>query len=299
MERLGELAAFGTALCWTTSALVFETASRRTGVFAVNFWKLVIAIFPLALAGLAFRGMPLPLDAPASVWAWLSLSGFVGFVVTDIFLFSAYVMIGSRLTALFLAFSPPFAALIGWLLLGETMPPRALLAMGVVAAGILLAVLGRKGAAAFKPEDKAHATRGYLFAGLAAIGQAAGMVLTKKGLAGYDVVSGTQIRVLVGIAGFAIVSVLFGHGRRVFSEWPRDRVAVRSTAIGAFFGPALGVALSVFALTRTYAGTASTLIGLTPVLIIPPAILIRKERPGALEIVGALVAVGGAALFFL
>jgi drug/metabolite transporter (DMT)-like permease len=208
-------------------------------------------------------------------------------------------MIGSRMTTLFLAFSPPFAALIGWLLLGERMPSRGIAAMALVAVGILMAVLGRSGAAAFKAADKAHAARGYLFASLAAIGQAAGMVLTKKGLGGYDVVSGTQIRVIVGLVGFAVVSLLFRNGRRVFVEWPRDRQAVRSTAVGAFFGPALGVALSVFALANTYAGTASTLIGLTPILIIPPAILLRKERPGPLEIVGAVVAVGGAALFFL
>lgn len=299
MERLGELAAFGTAICWTVSALFFETASRRTGIFAVNFWKLAFALVFLGVAGALFRGMPLPLDAPASAWSWLAASGLVGFVIADIFLFSAYVMIGSRLTTLFLAFSPPFAALIGWLLLGELMPARGLVAMAVVAAGILMAVLGRRGAAAFKPEDKAHATRGYLFATLAAIGQAAGMVLTKKGIAGYDTVSGTQIRVMVGLVGFAVVSLVFRNGRRVFVEWPRDRLAVKATAVGAFFGPALGVALSVFALARTYAGTASTLIGLTPILIIPPAVLLRKERPAALEIVGALVAVGGAALFFL
>ncbi|HOX18227.1 MAG TPA: DMT family transporter, partial [Spirochaetales bacterium] len=151
MERLGELAAFGTAICWTVSALFFETASRRTGIFAVNFWKLAFALVFLGIAGTLFRGMPLPLDAGPAVWAWLTASGLVGFVIADIFLFSAYVMIGSRLTTLFLAFSPPFAALIGWLLLRGINLQQAKVTgprwrQRLVAAGLfLLATLGLAG----------------------------------------------------------------------------------------------------------------------------------------------------------
>jgi drug/metabolite transporter (DMT)-like permease len=44
---------------------------------------------------------------------------------------------------------------------------------------------------------------------------------------------------------------------------------------------------------------AATLMALTPVLIIPPAILFKKERIHLMEIVGALISVGGVALFFL
>ncbi|NLX45282.1 MAG: EamA family transporter, partial [Treponema sp.] len=49
----------------------------------------------------------------------------------------------------------------------------------------------------------------------------------------------------------------------------------------------------------TQAGTASTLMALTPVLIIPPTIFILKQKVTASEFIGAAVAVGGAALFFL
>ena len=44
---------------------------------------------------------------------------------------------------------------------------------------------------------------------------------------------------------------------------------------------------------------AATIMSLVPVLIIPPAILIRSERVGARAIIGAVVAVAGAALLFL
>ena len=132
MERIGELAAFGTALCWTVSALFFERASKKIGVLAVNFYKLVFAFGFLILSAILMRGMALPLDASPRAWMLLSLSGLIGFVITDIFLFSAYVLIGSRITMLFLAMSPPMTALLGYVFLGETMGARGLLGMAMV-----------------------------------------------------------------------------------------------------------------------------------------------------------------------
>ncbi|MDP3177246.1 MAG: EamA family transporter, partial [Spirochaetaceae bacterium] len=61
----------------------------------------------------------------------------------------------------------------------------------------------------------------------------------------------------------------------------------------------LGVTLSLFALQNTSAGSASTLMALTPVLIIPPSNLLLKQKVKAREIVGATLAVAGAALFFI
>jgi len=105
--------------------------------------------------------------------------------------------------------------------------------------------------------------------------------------------------VLTAVAGFALQAVLTGQAVRVFSLVPREGKVFKSMSIGAIFGPFLGVSLSLFALQNTQAGTASTLMVLTPVLIIPPSILILKQKVQALEMAGAAVAVSGAALFFL
>jgi drug/metabolite transporter (DMT)-like permease len=66
-----------------------------------------------------------------------------------------------------------------------------------------------------------------------------------------------------------------------------------------FTGPFLGVSFSLLAVQNTDTGIAATLMALTPVMIIPPAILMKKEKIRPLEIIGALVSVGGVALFFL
>ena len=300
MQRIGELAAFGTAICWTVSAVFFEKASRRIGTVAVNFYKLVGAILLLSGTAWVLRGLPFPSDAPGAAWLWLSASGLVGFVIADIFLFNAYVMIGSRTTMLFLALSPPTTAIFSFLALREMMPPRGLVGMALVCAGIAAAVLGRRrDARAEQVRDRDLRLKGYLFAFLASVGQSAGMILTKLGSAGYDTVASTQIRVLAGMVGFALVALVSGKSRKVFVEAPGDRAGMRNTAAGAVFGPFLGVSLSVFALNHTQAGTVSTLIGLAPVLIIPPSVLFLKQKVSLWEILGACTAVGGTMVFFL
>jgi len=300
MQRIGELAAFGTAVCWTVSAVFFETSSRRIGTFAVNFYKVCVAFVLLSLASAATRGLPFPSDASARTWIWMSASGLLGFVVADFFLFNAYVMIGSRTTMLFLSLSPPVTALIGFFALGEVMPPLGLAGMAMVCAGIASAVLGRRrDPRVEKPKDGSSLLKGYLFAFLASVLQSASMILTKIGSMGYDTIAGTQIRVLSGILGFGVFAWISGHGRQVFSQAVRDGAGMRGMALGSVFGPFLGVTLSVFALQHTLAGTVSTLIGLTPVLILPPSIFFLRQKASVWEILGAVLAVCGTVVFFL
>ena len=69
--------------------------------------------FPLlTLTALLTRGMPLPSDAAPEAWFWLSISGLIGFVLGDIFLFQALVEIGSRISLLISSLGPPITAFI-------------------------------------------------------------------------------------------------------------------------------------------------------------------------------------------
>ena len=297
MQRIGELAAFGTAIGWTLSALFFEQGIKHIGVLAVNFFKVVIAFVLLTITAAIFRGMPLPFDASVHVWIFLSLSGIVGFVITDIFLFSAYGTIGPRIAMLFMALSPPMTAGIAWFFLGESLGQRGFLGMCLVIIGIFVTVLGRLNSFEISKVSKED-RRGYVFAFFASLGQSIAMNLTKIGVEDYDPVSGTQIRVLTAIIGFIFVSLVFRGGQNI-KKATKNIEGLKFTAIGAVFGPFLGVTLSLVAIQRTSAGIVSTLIGLTPILIIIPELLVFRKKIKPLEIVGAIIAVSGTAVFFL
>jgi len=168
----------------------------------------------------------------------------------------------------------------------------------VTIAGILIVVLTRSKQSRQNNEG-ALSAKGLFFAFLSSVFQAGGMVLTKAGLGDYSPISGTQIRAFIAIFGFAINALLIGQGAHVFLKVPKIREAFSSTIKGSVFGPFLGVALSLFSLQNTQAGATSTLMALTPVVIILPSVFILKQKIHALEVVGAAVAVAGAALFFL
>ena len=298
-SHLGELAALGTASCWAFSSLAFEAAGRRIGALTLNLIRLVIAFAFLCLGAWAVRGLPLPVDASGRAWLWLAVSGLVGFVFGDLCLFRAFLVIGPRLSMLMMSLAPPLTAVIGWLLLGETLTGRDLLGMTLTVAGIAWAVLERRrpgeGDAPLPPRPPLS---GVALGFGGALGQAGGLVLSKLGMGSYNAVAATQVRVLAGIAGYILLFFALRWWPRV---WPamRDGRALGFASLGAFFGPFLGVTLSLVAVQRTVAGVAASIMAVTPVLIIPLVVLLRRERVGLGGVAGAAVAVSGVALLFL
>jgi len=66
--------------------------------------------------------------------------------------------------------------------------------------------------------------------------------------------------------------------------------------VGALLGPFLGVSLGLLSTQLLPAGTAATLMSIVPVLLIPVSALAFGERTSLMEIVGAVLAVGGVAV---
>lgn len=180
MSHAGELAALATAFFWTATALFFEMASKRVGSLAVNMIRLVFAFGFLFIFTWIYRGNPLPTDASNFNWIWLSLSGLVGFVMGDYFLFRAYAMINSRIGMLVMTLVPPITAIIGFALLGETLSFKSMLGMFLTVSGISLSVFTRP--VNGKKLRFSYPAMGLLFALGGAVGQAVGLVLSKYGM---------------------------------------------------------------------------------------------------------------------
>ena len=291
----GELAALATAVFWTATALAFESASRKVGSLAVNWIRLAIAALLLSLFCWITRGRLLPLDASLHSWIWLSISGLIGFAVGDLFLFRAFVLIGSRISLLVMSLVPPMTALIGRAVMGEVLTGRGALGMALTVGGVALVVLEKKDN---KAKKGGHSRAGYLFALGGALGQSIGLVLSKFGMGAYNAFAATQIRIIAGLAGFSLIFFFLNRWRRV-KDALQHKPAMMRVTIGAVFGPFLGVSFSLLAVQHTTAGIASTIMAITPVLIIPPAVLIFHEQVTWRETAGAFIAVAGVALLFL
>ena len=301
MSYLGEISALLTAVFWTVTSMSFESAGKKVGSLAVNLIRLVIAFVIYAVYLKFTRGMFIPLDAGLERWLWLSVSGLVGFVIGDLLLFQAFVVVGARISMLIMSFAPPITALIGWIILGEVLSPMNWLGMAVTITGISMVILKRQksnGSTRLPILTSAYSWQGILLAFGGAVGQGAGLVLSKKGMGDYDAFASSQIRVLTGIAGFTILFFFMKRWKRVAGAL-KNGPAMKRIALGSVFGPFLGVSFSLLAVQHTQAGIAATIMAIVPVLIIPPAIIIFKEKPGWKEIAGAFITVCGVALFFL
>lgn len=291
-----------TAVFWTVTALAFEAASKRIGSLTVNLVRLFAGFFFLSVFAWFYRGMLFPTDATGHAWFYLALSGLVGFVFGDLCLFQAFVVIGARISMLLMALSPPMTAIIGWLVLGETMTIQSIAGMVLTLGGIALVVLKHH------PEDTGNGffpkirfnypVWGILLGLGGALGQAGGLILSKIGMQNYDTFAATQIRVITGIAGFSILFFLVRKWKDAFRALTLRKPMLQLT-LGAFFGPFLGVSFSLIAIKYADAGIAATIMAMVPVLIIPPSVLLYKEKVTFREIAGALIAVSGVALFFI
>jgi drug/metabolite transporter (DMT)-like permease len=294
--HIGEFAALAVAFFWTVTALAFEYAGNRVGSLAVNVIRLLFALLYLSVFCAFTRGVALPTDASSSQWFWLSISGFIGFVMGDLFLFKSYGLIGSRLSMLVMTTVPPITALMGWWLLDESMSLMSYVGMALTFLGVALAVNARRKVADNK--NHIYSPRGLLYAFGGAIGQAVGLVLSKYGMGGYNAFASTQIRIITGIVGFVLLVILLKRVKPVLAAF-KNREGMKGIIIGSIFGPFLGVSLSLYSIQHANAGVASTIMAIVPILIIVPSVFIFKQKITKAEIIGAVISVAGVTLFFV
>jgi drug/metabolite transporter (DMT)-like permease len=300
-QALGHLFAIATALLWACSAVCFEAAGRRVGSLVVNLLRLSIAA--VLLGGLCYlrRGLVWPGDASGHTWAWLLVSGGLGFFVCDLCLFRAYVLIGARRSTLVLALAPVFAAVLDAFVLRRS--PTLL--QGV---GMAVTLIGVVWVIAERPNDEAvHTARerriGIVLALVAAVMQPLGAAsaavgMTLPGGGQFDPMAATFIRVLAGVAGFVVLVPLSGRTRDVIAG-VRDARAMTLLGLGALAGPVLGVTLFLASLQRLPSGVTQTILATIPVLLLPVAMFQKHERVTWRAAAGAMVAVGGVVILCL
>ena len=290
-SHIGEIASLLTAVCWTLSALFFQKAGAKVGSLSVNIIRIFLGILFLGITTFFTRGMFFPMDATPYNWFWLGLSGVVGFFLGDLFLFRSYLIIGSRTSQLVMSLAPMITAIIGWLFLAEVLSPKSILGIFVSISGIMIAVAGKK----LKLNIP---LKGFLFALGGALGQAVGLVLSKKGMGDYDAIAATQIRAIFGFVCFFLLVTFLKRWRRV-SMAVKDRKSMKSITLGAIFGPFVGVALSLYAVQHTHTGIAAALMALVPIFIIVPSAIMFNEKITVRQVIGAVISIAGASIFFL
>lgn len=297
---------FAALLCtllFSVSVVCGHRSAKLIGGTEANFWRLTMAavfLGPWAYGfGIGIAGEAFPV---------FFLSGVIGIGVGDVALFQALPRLGSRLTLLLSqCFTAPFGALLEWGWLGTTLTPRQILCVLLILLGVGVAVA---------PGEHLKRTRrelvvGTLFGLLSAVGGAGGAVLSRKAYAisracaqPIDGANAAFQRILGGllIAGLCLLVVK----RREFqiqARAPRDLVVAAAkkkwrgvwpwVLMNSLAGQTLGVSCMQWALETTPTGVVLAIIAVTPIVVIPLALLFEGERPTAHSLAGGAIAVAG------
>ena len=139
---------------------------------------------------------------------------------------------------------------------------------------------------------------GILMAVIGAFGQGFGLVLSKLGMKDYNPFAATQIRIIAGLFGLGII-ISFSKKWKTVLKPVRNIKTMSLLSLGAIFGSFLGISFSLLAIKYTNTGVASTIMAIQPILLIPASMIIFQEKVNVSEVIGALIAVAGIALFFI
>lgn len=288
-HAIGASAALGAAACWALASIFFRWAGDRVVPGGLNLAKGVIALCGLGLA-LVFAGWQ---PSPTLSLLFLAASGIIGIAVGDTLYFTTLNALGPRSTLMMTLLVPVVTAAGALWLWDETLSAGAIAGIGMVLLGIGWVLWERA------PNRRLGQVRlvGVGAALLYVLAEAAGILMTKYGVAEMSAVQATFVRQLAAVAVLGVWAGALGR----LTPWLaplKDRRTARLVLGASLIGAFGGMWLAVLALKYTYAGVAATLSATSPLFILPLGAWLMKEHVSMRAIVGVAVAILGIALYF-
>jgi drug/metabolite transporter (DMT)-like permease len=197
-----------------------------------------------------------------------------------------------------MSLNPALSALISYFWLNETLSVFAILGIGVTIFGIMLVILEKE---ANGEGSKKIAKLSLIYAVLATLGQGIGLIFAKLAFmeGSIDSILATFIRISSSAVIFLILLLVTGRFQNPLKLFGNDIKSFGLVILGSILGPFLGVTLSLVSINYTQVGIAATLMATPPIIMLPVAAILFKEKLTLKSIIGAIIAVGGVAILFL
>ena len=292
---IGELYALLTAFCWSGSSFAFTAATNRLGSLQLNINRLMLSVIFLFFT-ILFLGIHVQLSSIQILN--LAISGAVGFIFGDTFLFKAYQHVGARIGMLLMSLSPIMSALLAFIFLNELISFWGIIGMAITILGVTLVVAERREV----PSSKYKISKIGIFYGImGALGQAVGMIFSKEAF-NFGEINGfvaSLVRIISAVVILLPLVILSGRFKNPIKVFSNDFKALASTITGTIFGPYLGVTFSLLAVEYAKVGIAATLMATVPIIMLPISRYAFKEKLSWRAIGGAIIAVCGVAILIL
>lgn len=295
MLFIGEISSIVTAILWSGTAIVFTEATKLVGSLTVNITRLILATIYLVTTIILFN---LHYLISFEQIYLLGLSGIIGLVFGDAFLFKAFQYIGARLSMLVMTLAPPIATVLAYLYLGEELSSWSILGIFITIFGISIVILKRSEQ---PTNDYKKNNIGYFFAFLGALGQAINLIFAKEAfqIGEINAFVATFYRMVPSIPLMYLIGFVYRKRKLNLLEIRKNMKAFKFVIAGSFIGPFLGITFSLIAVAYTYVGIASTLMATVPIVMLPIVKFYYKEKLSIISIIGAIIAVIGIGVLFL
>jgi len=276
------------AAAFAASAMFIDSVSGRVGPLQLSRWQMSLA-FLMTGTIVAVTGGWQTLDLEMVLW--LVASSASGIMVGSLTYIATIQYTGPRISALLFTTASPFALALGFGFRGETVTVLQAAGVGLIVAGIALAVMGPS-------QDEGARTPRPLWIGIGlglvtSFAQALGSLLARPAmLDGADPVAAMLVRSGTGALFFIALLALPAFRPAAL---PSGR-EVQQIGFSALAGMVVGMSFLMAALARGDVGIVTTLSSTTPILILPMVWAVYRRIPGPLAWIGAALAVLGTAL---
>ncbi len=300
---LGYLIAFLAMIAGTLSTIPFTDAARKWGAVAINHFRLLLGFIVLsAIVMILDKKSPITLfTTPSSTeYAYLCTSGIIGLVVGDYFGFHCLAILGAKRFSIFNTIAPGAALAFGFLLVGESIDFIGIIGMAISIGGMIwfIQASDTREIDAHIVHEYGKRSKGVLFGVLSGLFQGFHMALAKKALTDESVhispVHATWIRVLGAVTAYFIFTFLTGRFKeKVINPIRAEKSTIPKATLATIFGLVLSIILVMWSLSLCKVAIAQTIISLSPILIMPVAYFLYKEKMTVQTFIAGLVSIFG------
>lgn len=290
------IAAFLTTIFFSLSAIFANRSIDVVGPVRANLGRLFVGVLFLGTYAHVVGG-----GLGGAGRDWFLLSGLIGMGLGDLASFAALPLLGSRITVLMVqCLAVPIAMLTEWIWLGTALRLNQIGWGFVILAGVLVALLPSKANPPAVPVKRI----GFILGFLAAVGQGAGAVVSRKAnalasLAGepIDGVTAAYQRI---VGGFVITLVYFAV-RSLLVKKPDDPPVAPAQSwrdylwipANALCGAVIGVSCYQWSLATTPSGIVLPIVATTPLVIVPLSYWLEGKKSTVRSFIGGVIAVAG------
>jgi drug/metabolite transporter (DMT)-like permease len=299
---LGYLIAFLSMFVASVSTFPFTDAAREWGSVAINHFRLILAFIiltPMCMLMDKLSIISIFATPSAIEYLYVASSGIIGLVIGDYFMFHSMAILGAKQSSIFNTLAPGAALLFGYLILNESLNVLGIVGVVISIGGMIWFLWGSG-----ETEDKAMSIhdygstrKGIIYGVLSGLAQGFHITLSKKGLMmspHLSPVHATWIRVTAAFIAYFTFTIVQGKLKTdVISIIRKKRHIIPKATYATIFGLVLSIILVMWSVTLAEVSVIQTILSLGPLIVVPLAYLLYKERISYQTMLAAILSIGG------